>query len=130
MSRGPEITQARVDELAGTPHCRWTDLFTPKDAPPADLLATIDEYLKPFTKWQSKTPCVNCGTNQDDGIMSVMMGGFTWGLGHGEGHCQICHWPARAYHVIKDKDGSTLCKFTRVMQYHPAEIRFKETAAA
>ena len=125
----PEITKDRVAALAETPHCTWSDLFTAKDAPPADLLATIDEYLRPFVKYQAKTPCVNCGTKQNDGIMSVMMGGFTWGIAHGEGHCEICHWPGRAYHVIKDKDGSTICKFSLVLQYHPAEIRFKAEAA-
>lgn len=126
------ITQARIDELkATTAHCVWSDLFTKADdAPPPELLTTIDAYLSRFVKYAPKCPCVNCGNNQSDGLITALMGGFTWGLIHGEGHCEFCGWPARAYHVIPAPDGGEpIAKFNLVLQYHPEALKAKARAA-
>ena len=128
MSDHPEITAKRIAELKGTTaHCVWSDLFMANDAPPPELLEAIDAYLAPFVKYQPKVPCINCGTLQSNGIVTALLGGFTWGIAHGEGHCDHCGWPARAYHEIPDpKGGEPLAKFSLVLQYHPAELKTKE----
>jgi hypothetical protein len=50
-------------------------------------------------------------------------GTFTWGLAFGEGFCALCHRPARALHVVRNPDGTELCRFAPLaLLYAPAEL--------
>lgn len=87
-----------------------------------ETLAKVREYLKNFVP---PGPCVKCGNPLQNDIMNAFGCGFVWGLAHGEGHCGICNYPARAYHDIPD-----VGKATMILQYHPNVLEEAETATA
>ena len=80
--------------------------------------SVIEEYLSHFAKPDDEGHCLKCGTVQG-GLMAAILGGFTYGLVHGEGYCSKCHWPARANHYFKDADGKEIGYMTVILQYHP-----------
>ncbi len=128
--------------------CTFQDIFkVSDDGPPDSGIAFIEgcnEYLSIFAApimvpQYSTIPdsekvmgCLHCGaplTGMFAGLLS--RGGFTWGLAHGEGHCAACHWPARAYHSAKNKDGSELFTLRPfVLQYLPDFEAEKNAASA
>jgi hypothetical protein len=78
----------------------------------------FDEYFSHFVVPEEEGKCLKCGTVQG-GLMAALLGGFTYDLQHGEGHCSKCHWPARANHYFKDKDGKAIGSMRMILQYHP-----------
>jgi len=124
-----ERTLAQMQEL-NLPRMQAADIASPKEGvePPAWYPTKLDEYLSHFLKPQPKFECVRCETPQT-GFMGAMFGGFTWGLAHGEGFCETCRWPGRAYHFVKDENGDELCRLNVVLQYHPDELSQRDKAA-
>jgi len=101
----------------------------------AKYVAKINNYLKIFVKpiesefANSKHyVCFNCGEALT-GLMATLMakgGGFHWGIVHGEGFCGNCTWPCRAYHYLKDDDGSELLTLRGLtLQYLPEYVTKK-----
>lgn len=100
-----------------------------------DAIDSLDKYFSVFAQppgapnddgrfvVEKGHPCLKCGEKLNDGWVNLMGGsggGFKWGLAHGEGFCGMCHWPARAYHFVKDANGETLMTIRNiVLQYHP-----------
>jgi hypothetical protein len=113
------------------PRLKAADITEPKEGQeiPAWYPAKLDEYLSHFVKPSEKDGCIRCETQQTD-ILGALMGGFTWGIAHGEGFCGTCRWPARAYHFLKDDDGKDLLTFRVLLQYHPDELSDKKSEAA
>lgn len=127
-------------------HLDWRTLIVIKTAPEGTAEA-LDKYFEPFAQPPGKPdeydgrftiddgqPCLKCGENLAGGLSDFLFGkgGFEWVLAHGEGHCKNCGWPARAYHFIKNADGSDLATLRNViLQYHPdcVETRKKTKAA-
>lgn len=102
----------------------------------ARTLAAINQYLSAFVK---PCPCLGCGaqlgakdvTDSILGLIGQPVAAFTWGLAWGEGHCQVCGYPARAHHTIKDSAGGDPLMEMRnlILQYHPAELRLEPAKA-
>jgi len=119
----------KSDTDAKLEFCTMADIgmeITGEDS--ASVVESLNEYLKAFAKpnrvrdgnvLQGGFDCIKCGKPT-----SGVMGTFTWGIAHGEGFCQNCNWPARAYHRPKDKDGEEI--FNRplefILQYHPDSV--------
>lgn len=93
-----------------------TTSFTAKGEDTTELRAAIEAYLKPFAKPNDEGKCLSCGTVQ---LMAALLGGFTYGLVHGEGYCSKCKWPGRANHYFKDKNGEDIGSMRMILQYHP-----------
>lgn len=119
-------------------HCTPGDIGLEfKDRCEPELRRSIEDYLSHFAAPKLKGEngehlCLKCNEPLL-GFMAALFGkgGFEWGLVHGEGFCRNCHWPARAYHSIKDKDGSTLCSLRNVvLQYHPDFVEARKPAEA
>ncbi len=106
------------EKRAAVTHFALEDPFEVAPETPADVLAELREYFHTFatpTKGKHGAECPNCGS-----AIGGMFGSFEWGLVHGEGRCSICHWPMRAYHFIKDKDGKDVATIRNlVLPYHP-----------
>jgi len=91
---------------------------------PEHLGGLPTEYLATFTpprlnRDQTSLICLGCGEVLfcGDGVLSLFRGAtFTWGLAHGEGHCDHCGYPTRMYHRVDGKTG------TFPLQYHPDEL--------
>jgi hypothetical protein len=84
----------------------------------ADTQTIFDEYFSHFVVPNDEGKCFKCGTVQA-GLMAALIGGFVYDLQHGEGHCSKCHWPARANHYFKDRNGKELGSMQMILQYHP-----------
>jgi hypothetical protein len=107
-------------EVKSVEHCRFEDLL--KGDCDAETRQLIENYLEPFAKPADEGKCLKCGTVQG-GLMAAILGGFTYGLQHGEGRCSKCHWPARANHYLKDKDGKGFGSMRIILQYHPDYVK-------
>lgn len=120
-----KFTPARLAELKDEKldHLRATDMLSAGDAGDpemqAKLMAIAEEYFKKFVRWREgkKGKCINCNYQ----LTGQLFGGaFEWGLAHGEGHCGVCGYPARAIHRIEGV--GTLSNY--VLQYHPDGLDF------
>ncbi len=109
------------------PRVRASDLFCKTDeprTPEADAaidaeMARWDAYLAGFAK-PLDGRCLCCGTSLRCPFGLGLLGGFEWGLAHGEGHCAHCGYPMRGYHRVKD-----LGKIDNLfLAYHPSELSF------
>ena len=115
--RRQTLEQLRAENLS---HATWQKIgLAPKEStvPDPAFLAALDEYLRSFAdpKLDDKDAgCICC-----DATQGGLFGMFEWGLAHGSGHCSRCHWPAVAYHFIKDKAGEELCTLRMILQVHP-----------
>lgn len=91
----------------------------------AKLIAALDDYLSIFAE-PADNKCLKCGTTLG-GLLGAVMGGFRWGLAHGEGACG-CGWPGRGMHYPKDSDGEEIFEgaFQMVLQYHPDSVSEKD----
>jgi len=82
----------------------------------AKAYTELNEYLKDFC---SSKDCPRCGLAlRGKGILHAILGGFTWGLANGEGHCTGCNYPCRAYH----RNVGPLEFFEFVLAYHPSAL--------
>jgi hypothetical protein len=106
-------------------HCTFEDLFKGECDP--DSRRIIEDYLRGFAQPNDEGKCIKCGKVQG-GLMSLLLGGFEYGLVHGEGRCSGCGWPARANHYIKDAEGKTIMRFRIILQYHPDSVTTKGEA--
>jgi hypothetical protein len=111
-------------------HLDWRTLIEAKPETSVEIISSLDEYFRHFVQVLIEVEdgkrtiksqnCIKC-----DEILTGFMalfgkGGFQWGIAHGEGICAKCHWPSRAHHLVRNKDGEeflTLRNF--VLQYHP-----------
>jgi len=114
-------------DAAAIEHCSFDKLFHTKDGSPPDpnVQAAIDKYLAPFAVPAEEGKCLRCGSIQG-GLMGAILGGFTYGIQHGEGWCSNCNWPARANHYIKDASGKTILTLRAILQYHPDVVVQKQ----
>jgi hypothetical protein len=105
-----------------------------KDSP--EIVKVLDDYFSCFAKPKTKEDreeflCLKCDRPLT-GFRSLLGDcGFRWGLVHGEGFCQNCHWPARAHHYLKKEDGTEIGSITNlVLQYHPDYVIERKTEAS
>jgi hypothetical protein len=109
----------RIAELqaANLRPCDWTDLLRLKDGGAMDAgdEQALNDYLGHFLPPSDK--CVSCGAVQA-GLMGALLGGFVYGLAHGEGACGRCGYPARANHY----DFGPIKSFHGILQYHPSGL--------
>ncbi len=126
QGRPDPLTQDELEALrTGVPRCRVADLGTPGDTATPEGMAIVENYLSHFAApiKQDGMPCLRCDKPLVGMLAFMHGGGFEWGIAHGEGHCANCRWPARAYHFIKDNEGSELLTIRNlVLQVHPADI--------
>lgn len=87
------------------------------DDAPQELRDTVTAYLAPFLAPIPRNKVLACVCGAP---LTGIFGSFSWGLTHGEGGCTKCGHPARAYHVVRDKDGEVL-SFTAVLLYAEVE---------
>ncbi len=84
-----------------------------------ELVAALESYLVPFAAPphddKGRQTCLCCET-----VICGLLGTFTWGLVNGEGSCQNCGWPHRAYHRVEG-----WVTFTRILPYHPDGIELR-----
>ncbi len=110
------MTYPTPDELRAKnlPRLAANDIFGSGDGdlPEADRKA-LDEYLRIFTM-PVEGKCIRC-----ERTLGGLLGGFTWGIAHGEGTCGECGWPARAYHEPKE---GPVESFRLILPYHPDEL--------
>ena len=115
------IIQAEIDELRKTtPYADLDDLkvyieternVILDDELSEDLLTYLKRFAKPSNIDRS---CIGCGE---------FMGGFEWGLVHGNGFCRVCGWPATLNHFIKVRHGNGLTTIHGVLlQTHPDHV--------
>jgi hypothetical protein len=97
-------------------HCTFEDLL--KGDCPVEIRQAITDYLAAFAKPTEDGKCLKCGTVQG-GLMAALIGGFQYGLVHGEGRCTKCDWPGRANHYFKDATGKEIGSLRVILQYHP-----------
>jgi hypothetical protein len=83
----------------------------------ARLMSAIDRYFNDFAVVPDGL-CPSCHNR-----LGGLLGSFSWGICHGEGHCS-CGYPCRAYHRIKDDDGEEIFDgpFQRILPYHPDDL--------
>lgn len=113
-----KLTPAKLKELESTPRLNWRDLLNIKgELTPEDIQA-LDKYFSHFVHPDPTGKCLNCGLVQD-GLMAALLGGFRWGLAHGEGFCSRCQYPARAYHFSV----GPIERLNVLLQYHPLEVK-------
>lgn len=94
----------------------------------AKMNAQLDVYYHHFTDLVDRK-CIGCGSTLvgKDLVDSYIVGAtFEWGLAHGEGHCVECGYPARALHYVKFDNDEGELKFSRVLQYHPSELKHRD----
>ena len=84
-----------------------------------DELARWDAYLAQFAKLTGGQ-CLCCGARLSCPLGMGLLGGFEWGLEHGEGHCVHCHYPMRGHHRVADL-GTIRNLF---LPYHPSMLSF------
>lgn len=111
----------------GVPHATFADVFKVVEGETADpaVVAELDKYLGHFAPGND---CLGCGKPLAGDILRQFAGlaTFTWGLAHGEGHCRECGYPARAFH----RNVGPVEFFKAVLQYHPDELKERESEAA
>ena len=112
------VTQKRLDELRATISHVTIDDLTNRGVP-AEAWIAFAGQLGPFAKALPNMECLACGEEAT----------FTWGLAHGEGHCNNCGWPARLYHFIKYGDDQE-ARVVLLLQYHPDGIEIQKREAA
>jgi hypothetical protein len=128
----------RWDHSHAATVCLPESLFTITGEVPDGYLESCAVYLAAFAapifSDGDKTKamvCLHC-----DADLSGFFGSFEWGIAHGEGRCNICGYPARAFHVAKDADGGELFTLRNfILQYLPdfeaeAAERDRERAVA
>lgn len=102
-----------------------------------DVVEDLAAYLSNFAARKRDTdgalskgnPCIVCDMPLQGDLMQQLIGdgGFIWGLVHGQGHCRKCHWPATAYHFVKDRHGKEMITFRHVvLQVHPKHIEVRK----
>ena len=139
---------ARIKQLqsANVPRMKWTDVFIVKDgAQPLseDAEKRLNKYFESFAELPKNTTgervCFGCGQRfLSDMLMSAILGGmegntsWEWSLVHGECHCRVCGWPARAYRYdIGGKGEDALIKRLNMpLAVHPSLLEVSETAEA
>jgi len=89
------------------------------DATTDEELACWDTYLAQFAKLTDAV-CLCCGVSLRCPLGMGVLGGFVWGLEHGEGHCALCRYPMRGHHQVKDL-GTIRNLF---LAYHPSTLSF------
>jgi len=108
--------------MSDVKHCHIDDLgicITGTDA--EHVVEACNQYLYGFASGSS---CPNCGAT-----LGGLMGSFRWGIAHGEGNCNQCGWPCRAYHNIKDDVGALFNRpIEFVLAYHPDFVTKQETS--
>ena len=139
------LTQERIDELKAKnfPVANYSTFGIVRKDPEGELdestriaLESIDRYLSIFCVPPKKDPskgeeggfavsnqlCPGC-----DRSIGGLLGSFTWGIAHGEGHCSRCGYPHRGIHYVKTPDGLDI--FTggvrEVLPYHPSRLEIK-----
>lgn len=108
-----KITQERLTELSALPRFNWRDMIRAEGELTEAHVTAMDEYFSKFAV-MTDGKCVNCDRVQG-GLLSALLGGFTWGIAHGEGHC-VCGYPARAIHY----DVGPIRRLEAILQYHTA----------
>jgi len=111
------------------PRVRAADYFDKKpdesrtseeEAAAEQEMARWDAYLARFAKL-TDARCLCCGSSLRCPLGLGLMGGFEWGLTHGEGHCANCGYPMRAHHRVEG-----LGKIHNLfLPYHPSELSFE-----
>ena len=102
------------------PRVRAADYFSLKNAADtvaAAELAQWDSYLSQFAKL-TDARCLCCGNQLSCRLGMGLLGGFEWGLAHGEGHCVHCRYPMRGHHRV---EGLGTIK-NLFLPYHPSLI--------
>jgi hypothetical protein len=84
-----------------------------------DELSRWDAYLSQFARL-TEAQCLCCGTPLRCAFGLGLLGGFEWGLAHGEGHCSRCRYPMRGHHRV-DGLGTIRNLF---LAYHPSTLSF------
>lgn len=106
------------EKRAAITHLAFGEVLNVDPATPSDVCEALREYFHAFatpTRGEHGDECINCGC-----AIGGMLGSFEWGLVHGEGRCSVCHWPMRAHHFMKDKDGGDLATLRNLpLPYHP-----------
>jgi hypothetical protein len=104
-----KLTQAKIDELRTTVKYAELEDLRLEITKGADttLAEDVRAYLRHFAqhprdvdgKFISGHPCIGCGENLGGSLTDQLLtlGGFEWGLVHGQGHCRNCGWPATLY---------------------------------
>jgi hypothetical protein len=116
-----KLTKAKLQAIKDRqlPTADWTT-FQPfaakytakaaKEQTPEHVQA-INDYLARYIPPQKE--CIGCGDE--------VSWRFTWGLTHGEGFCNLCGWPMRAYHF----DVGPFARIEVILQYHPSGIEIR-----
>lgn len=109
------------------PRLNWRDIMTfsdtLKDASDKVLSdedeKALTEYFQHFVFLEG-SKCPGCDMPLVGGLLDGLIGRatFTWGLAHGEGFCNNCRYPARAYH----RDVGPIKFLQAVLPYHPDEL--------
>jgi hypothetical protein len=87
-----------------------------------DAQIALREYFSMFAEPNEEGKCLKCGKVQG-GMMAALLGGFEYGLQHGEGRCGSCGWPGRACHYPKTEDGKEIFSLQDfILQYHPSVV--------
>lgn len=96
---------------SGLERCEYTDIFMDdyEDIFP-ELRAELNKYLSDFVVPQDE--CIRCGNE---------LNGLTADVSR-EGKCMNCGYPGRKMHVVTF-DSEEYHFRTRVLQYHPSELR-------
>lgn len=90
------------------------------DAESDEALARWDTYFAQFAKL-TEAQCLCCGKSLRCPLGMGLLGGFEWGLAHGEGHCAHCHYPMRGHHIVGDL--GTIRNL--YLPYHPSTLSFE-----
>ncbi len=117
-----KLTDERIEELRAKqlPRLDWRDLFDVTEGQVTiEDAAAMSAYFSRFVMSpEGKGGCINCELVQG-GLISALLGGFRWGLAHGEGSCSRCGYPARAIHY----EVGIIRRLEAIFQYHPDELR-------
>lgn len=111
-------------KASGIARLDWRDLLTLTGELTDEETAAMDKYFSRFVK-SDKGKCISCELVQG-GLISALLGGFRWGLAHGEGRCSRCGWPGRALHY----DVGPIKRLEIILQYHPDEVHRKDESEA
>lgn len=117
MAKKIDLEALRAKHL---PRASWRDIFNVTgELTPEDIQA-MDAYFTRFVTPDDAGKCINCGLVQG-GLVSALLGGFKWGLAHGEGYCSRCHYPARVIHRA-----GPITRMTMILQYHPDDLQYRK----
>jgi hypothetical protein len=132
----------RLSELQAEhlPRLTWRDILKPTEGseePSAEDQAAMDAYFRAFVAMphdaEGKPLCIGCGSRVRGGIEGVLLGGapgsctMQWSLAHGECHCSVCGWPARAYHydIGGTGEAALIARMNVTLQIHPDELQIE-----